>query len=77
MAGLEAEARQKLEAISQSLQAAGAAIDEVDAQLDKLNAVRQQAQSVKENVDRAYSENKDAIDAVLHYVTVGLNALFK
>lgn len=77
VAGREAEARQKLEAISQSVQEAGAAIDEVNAQLDNLDAVRHQAQQVKADVDRAYSENKDAIDAVLHYVTVGLNALFK
>lgn len=71
------EARQKLEDISQSVQAAGAALDELDAQLDNLEAMRQQAKSVKADVDRAYSENKDTIDTVLHYVSVGLNALFK
>ena len=76
-AAQEAAAQQKLEDISQSVQAAGAALDELDAQLDNLDAMRQQAKSVKADVDRAYSENKDTIDTVLHYVSVGLNALFK
>ena len=76
-AAQEAAAQQKLEDISQSVQAAGAALDELDAQLDNLEAMRQQAKSVKADVDRAYSENKDTIDTVLHYVSVGLNALFK
>lgn len=73
----EAEAKEKLESVSQSVQAAGAALEELDAQLDNLEAMRQQAKSVKADVDRAYSENKDTIDTVLHYVSVGLNALFK
>lgn len=76
-AAQEADARQKLENISQSVQAAGAAIDDLDAQLDNLEAMRQQAKSVKADVDRAYSENKDTIDTVLHYVSVGLSTLFK
>ena len=76
-AAQEAAAQQKLEDISQSVQAAGAALDELDAQLNNLEAMRQQAKSVKADVDRAYSENKDTIDTVLHYVSVGLNALFK
>lgn len=76
-AAQEAEAKEKLESVSQSVQAAGAALEELDAQLDNLEAMRQQAKSVKADVDRAYSENKDTIDTVLHYVSVGLNALFK
>ena len=76
-AAQEAEAKEKLESVSQSVQAAGAALDELDARLEDLEAMRQQAKSVKADVDRAYSENKDAIDTVLHYVSVGLNALFK
>lgn len=77
VAGREAASQQKLEAISQSVQAARDAIGEVDAQLDRLNAVRQQAKSVRDEVDRAYTENKDIIDAVLHYVSVGLGSLLK
>ena len=76
-AAQEAEAKEKLESVSQSVQAAGAALEELDAQLDNLEAMRQQAKSVKADVDRAYSENKDTIDTVLHYVSVGLSALFK
>ena len=76
-AAQEAEAKEKLESVSQSVQAAGAALEELDNQLDNLEAMRQQAKSVKADVDRAYSENKDTIDTVLHYVSVGLNALFK
>ena len=72
-AAQEAEAKEKLESVSQSVQAAGAALEE----LDNLEAMRQQAKSVKADVDRAYSENKDTIDTVLHYVSVGFNALFK
>ena len=71
------EARQKLEDISQSVQVAGAALEELDARMDQLEAMRQQAKSVKADVDRAYSENKDTIDTVLHYVSVGLSTLFK
>lgn len=66
------EAQINLKNINQSVQAAGAALDEVDAQLGKLEEMRQQAKSVKADVDRAYSENKDTIDSVLHYVTLGL-----
>ena len=76
-AAQEAEAKEKLESVSQSVQAAGAALEELDNQLDNLEAMRQQAKSVKADVDRAYSENKDTIDTVLHYVSVGFNALFK
>ena len=76
-AAQEAEAKEKLESVSQSVQAAGAALEELDAQLDNLEAMRQQAKSVKADVDRAYSENKDTIDTVLHYVSVGFNALLK
>lgn len=76
-AAQEAEAKEKLESVSQSVQAAGAALDELDNQLDNLEAMRQQAKSVKADVDRVYSENKDTIDTVLHYVSVGFNALFK
>lgn len=76
-AAQEAEAKEKLESVSQSVQAAGAALEELDNQLDNLEAMRQQAKSVKADVDRAYSENKDVIDTVLHYVSVGFNALFK
>ena len=76
-AAQEAEAKEKLESVSQSVQAAGAALEELDNQLDNLEAMRQQAKSVKADVDRAYSENKDTIDTVLHYVSVGLNAFFK
>ena len=76
-AAQEAEAKEKLESVSQSVQAAGAALEELDNQLNNLEAMRQQAKSVKADVDRAYSENKDTIDTVLHYVSVGFNALFK
>lgn len=76
-AAQEAEAKEKLESVSQSVQAAGAALEELDNQLDNLEAMRQQAKGVKADVDRAYSENKDTIVTVLHYVSVGFNALFK
>lgn len=77
VAGREAESQQKLEAISQSVQAARDALGEVDTQLDNLDAMRQQAKNVRDEVDRAYTENKDVVDAVLHYVSVGLSSLFK
>lgn len=72
----EADAQQKLENITQSVQAASDAIDEVNDQLDKLEAMRQEAKTVKANVDKAYSENKDIIDTVLHYVSLGFSGIF-
>lgn len=72
-AGQAAEAKQKLQTLNQSVQAASAAIDEVDAQLGRLESMRQQAKAVKADVDRAYSENKDMIDTVLHYAALGFD----
>lgn len=70
----ENQARQRLAEINQSVDAAAAAVDEVNSQLDNLDSVRQQAQSVKEDVSRAYDENKDVIDSVLHYAALGLES---
>lgn len=72
-----AEARQKLQDINAAVETAGAAIDEVNTQLDNLENIRQQAQSVKENVDRTYAENKDLVDNIVHYAALGLDGLKK
>ena len=68
------QAQQRLEDLSQSVQAAGAAIDEINTQMDNLDAMRQQAQSVKDDVSRAYNENKDVVDSLLHYAALGLES---
>ena len=68
------QAQQKLDELNQSVQAASAAIDEVNAQMDNLDSVRQQAQSVKDDVTRAYNENKDLVDSLLYYASLGLES---
>ncbi len=72
-----AEAQQKLQDINAAVETAGAAIDEVNTQLDNLESMRQQAQSVKENVDKAYAENKDLVDSIIHYAALGLDGFKK
>lgn len=68
------QAQQKLDELNQSVQAAGAAIDEVNAQMDNLDSLRQQAQSMKDDVSKAYNENKDMVDSLLHYASLGLES---
>lgn len=68
------QAQQKLEELNQSVQAAGAAIDEVNAQMDNLDSMRQQAQSMKDSVSKAYNENKDVVDSLLYYASLGLES---
>ena len=68
------QAQQKLDELNQSVQAAGAAIDEVNAQMDNLDSMRQQAQSMKDSVSKAYNENKDVVDSLLYYASLGLES---
>ena len=68
------EWKQKLDELNQSVQAAGAAIDEVNAQMENLDSLRQQAQSMKDDVSKAYNENKDMVDSLLHYASLGLES---
>lgn len=68
------QAQQKLEELNQSVQATGAAIDEVNAQMDNLDSMRQQAQSMKDSVSKAYNENKDVVDSLLYYASLGLES---
>lgn len=68
------QAQHKLEDLNQSVQAAGAAIDEINAQMENLEDVRQQAQAVKDDVSRAYNENKDVVDSLLHYAALGVES---
>ena len=68
------QAQQKLDELNQSVQAAGAAIDEVNAQMDNLDSLRQQAQSMKDDVSKAYNENKDMVDSLLYYASLGLES---
>ncbi len=68
------QAQQKLEELNQSVQAAGAAIDEVNAQMDNLDSMRQQAQTMKDSVSKAYNENKDVVDSLLYYASLGVES---
>lgn len=68
------QAQQRLADLSQSVQAAGAAIEEINTQMDNLDDVRQQAQSVKDDVSKVYDDNKDMIDSLLHYAALGLES---
>ena len=42
--------------------------------MDNLDSLRQQAKSMKDDVSKAYNENKDMVDSLLHYASLGLES---
>lgn len=61
--------------VSQSIDEAQAALDDVNSKLNSLHEVTQQAAKVKDAAASAYSEHADVIDQALYYASEGVGVV--
>lgn len=67
-------AQAKVEELQRSIQSAKAAYEDVNEKLQEAEDMRQKAVRTKEELEKAYSENKGTVDQLLYYVDKGIQA---
>ena len=69
------QAARDADSVDQSIAEAQELLDDVNAKLDTLASMKQEADNMKQQMESAYAENKDVIDAVASYAIEGAKIL--